>query len=281
MDSHRTASHPRRNAPGDELLSFLLKPQMSATALLLGAVLGLGCGGPQQTAGQAPDSQEAAIVDLTEPSRPIPIERFTMPDASSIGPGDFVEIRVFGYPELSGTFLVSQDGRLNLSLVGGVMAAGKTGDELDRDLTSAYSTYYRDVDVAVNVNARSERFVYVLGELNRPGRFDFRPGERVIHSLAEAGGMTGKAREDGIILLRREPDGKDHVYRLDFSHLFAAIAPKDIYLQPGDLVFVPKSRYKTAYDFAFDFVDILSRSATTALIFDELSRRTQSLTIAR
>jgi polysaccharide biosynthesis/export protein len=274
-----------RHAPGVDLSLSLSK--RSCLGVLLGAmaVLVAGCGGEaarkQTDAATATPPAEPPIVDLTDPGQPVPPERFTMADPARLAPGDFLEIRIFGYPELSGTFLIAQDGRINMSLVGSVLAAGKTAEELDRDLTSAFGAYYRDVDVAVNVSARTDRFVYVLGELNRPGRFDFRTGERVIHALADAGGYTNKAREDGIILLRREPDGKDHVYRLDFSHVFASVAPKDIYLQPLDVVFVPKSRYKTAYEFAADFVDILSRSATSVLILDEIQRRTTALSIGR
>lgn len=263
------------------MLSFLTRSQVVAVALLFGALLPLGCARSAGKARTGTPEDAQAVVELTDPGKPVPPERFPTPDAAQIGPGDFLDIRILGYPELSGTFLVAADGRINQSLVGSVQASGKTTEALDRDLTAAFSAYYRDVDVAVNVNARTERFVYVLGELGRPGRYDFRPGERVIHALADAGGYTNKAREDGIILLRREADGKDHVYRLDFSRLFAMVAPQDIYLQPGDVVFVPKSRYQTVYEFAYDFIDLLGRTATTALIVDDLSRRSRNLTIAR
>jgi protein involved in polysaccharide export with SLBB domain len=123
--------------------------------------------------------------------------------------------------------------------------------------------------------------VYVLGEVLRPGRFEFRTGERVIHALADGGGLTGKARETGVILLRREGDGKDHVYRLDFEGLHARMVPQDIYLQPGDVVFVPKSRYGTVQEFASGFLDVVSRAATTAVSVEVLRSRTQALTVAR
>lgn len=260
---------------------LLSKRTFLGTLLLAGGAILASCGGEAARQQSLPPPDGQPIVDLTDPSQPVPLERFTLADAARLAPGDFLEIRIFGYPELSGTFLISQDGRINMSLVGSVLAAGKTAEELDRDLTSAFATYYRDVDVAVNVSVRTERFVYVLGELNKPGRVDFRTGERVIHALADGGGMTNKAREDGIILLRREPDGKDHVYRLDFSQLFAQVVPKDIYLQPGDVVFVPKSKYKTAYEFAADFVDILQRSSTSALVINELKRRTQVISVGQ
>jgi polysaccharide export outer membrane protein len=236
-----------------------------------------GCGGPATVRGPA----TAAIVDLTNPGLPLPIERFAQPDGARIAPGDFLELRVFGFLELSGTFLVAQDGKINLNLVGPIQAAGRTGAELDDDITKVFAQYYRNIDVALNVSARAERNVYVLGEVLRPGRFDFKTGERVLHALADGGGLTPKARENSIMLLRREADGVDHAYRLDFGHLHETLSPKDIYLQPGDVVFVPKSRFSSATDFALSFLDVLGRASTTALVVDNLSSRVRSLTIAR
>lgn len=252
-----------------------------AAALVAVSLAVAGCGNPpaRGTAVDVPATQ--AIVDLTDPARPVPPERFVQSNPARIAPGDFLELRVLGFPELSGTFLVAQDGRLNLSLIGSVQAAGKSTEELDRDLTSALGTYYRNLDVAVNVNIAAERNVYVLGEVTKPGRIDFRIGERVIHAVADAGGMTKYAREDGIILMRREEDGKDHVYRLDFSDLYAQLAPKDIYLQPGDVVFVPKSRFGTLYDFMNPFLEMVARASTSALVLDDLKNRGRSLTVGQ
>lgn len=261
---------------------------MSARACIGAAAAGLlallgaaGCGG-QKTTGQAMrETDAAAIVDLTAPGLPVPVERFAQPDAALIAPGDFLEMRVLGFTELSGTFLVAQDGKINLSLVGPVQAAGRSASDLDLDITKAFAQYYRNIDVSLNVNTRAERNVYVLGEVLRPGRFDFKTGERVLHALADGGGMTAKARENSIMLMRREADGLDHAYRLDFSTMHLRLAPKDIYLQPGDVVFVPKSRFSTATNFSLALLDVLGRAATTALVVDNLQSRARSLSISR
>jgi protein involved in polysaccharide export with SLBB domain len=122
--------------------------------------------------------------------------------------------------------------------------------------------------------------VYVFGEVPKPGRYDFRGGDRVIHGLAQGGGMLGTARENAVILLRRESDGVDHAYQLDFGRLHDRIVPQDITLRPGDVIFVPKGRFRTVTDFAKEFLDVLGRSATTSLVLNDLSDRTRSLTIS-
>jgi polysaccharide export outer membrane protein len=223
----------------------------------------------------------APVVDLADPTQPLPVERFLLSDKALVGPGDHLEIRVLGLDELSGRFIVAPDGRINLSLIGSVQAAGKSADELDRELTTAYETWYRNMDLSVNVAARETRDVFVLGEVRVPGRFAFRSGERVLHALAMAGGMTEKGRENSVVLLRREADG-DHVYRLDFGRVHDHLAPQDIYLQPSDLVFVPKSRFRTATDFAKELLDVLGRGATTSLVVQDLANiRERAISISR
>jgi polysaccharide export outer membrane protein len=255
---------------------------MSSPAIALALALACcGCGGPPKKSYAPSNPDREAILDLTDPAKPLPPERFAQAPVAYIIPGDELELRILGFPELSGAFKVAQDGRINLSLIGSVQAAGKSAEELDRDLTTALGTYYRNLDVAVNVRIPMERDVYVLGEVSKPGRYNFRTGERVIHAVADAGGMTEKAREDGIILLRREEDGRDHAYRLDFSEVHAKIAPRDIVLQPGDVVFVPKSRFQTLYDFMSPALEMVGRAATSALVIDDLRSRTRSLNVGQ
>lgn len=226
---------------------------------------------------------EPAIVDLTDPTKPIPPERFLAPDAARIAPGDQIFIKALSYEDLNGTVTVAQDGRVNLSLLGTVQAGGLTLQQLDDSLTTAYSSYFRNFDLAVILVESSARNVYVLGQVRNPGRFPFAPGDRVLHSLALAGGLQETARENGIVLMRRDPDGSDHAYRFDFAHLHEAMAPKDIYLQPGDIVYVPKSRFRTITDFAKEFLDVAQRGAVTALLIQDLAiqERVQSISVAR
>ena len=256
--------------------------------LVLVGALGItwlaGCGGraPLHTGSGVDSTNEPNVVDLTNPATPIPAEQFLKPQAAQIGPGDQLEIRILSYPELSGSFSVAPDGRINLPLVGSVQAAGRTATELDGDLTAAYSVYLRNLDLTVNVTQRAPRFVYVLGEVNHGNRFEFSPGDRVIHGLALAGGMTANARENSIVLMRRDQEGRDHAYRLDFSHMHTTMTPQDIYLQPGDVVFVPKSRFRTAIEFSSALIDVLSRTATTALVVEDITNlRNRAVTVSR
>ena len=240
-----------------------------------------GCGGTAPPRGTAAD--EPGIVDLTDPKAPIPPERFLQPDNALIAPGDQIYLKALSYEDLNGTMTVAQDGRINVSLLGSVRAAGLTLQQLDDSLTTRYSSYFRNFDLAVVLVESAARNVYVLGQVRNPGRFAFGSGDRVVHSLVLAGGLMETARENSIILMRRDPGGTDHAYRLDFARLHQALAPKDIYLQPGDLVYVPKSRFRTFTDFAKEFLDVAQRTAITALLVDDLAwrQRVENVSVAR
>ncbi len=240
-----------------------------------------GCGGTAAPRGTAED--EPGVVDLTDPKKPIPPERFLQPENALIAPGDQIYLKALSYEDLNGTMTVAQDGRINVSLLGSVRAAGLTLQQLDDSLTTRYSSYFRNFDLAVVLVESAARNVYVLGQVRNPGRFAFGPGDRVVHSLVLAGGLMETARENSIILMRRDPEGIDHAYRLDFARLHQALAPKDIYLQPGDLVFVPKSRFRTFTDFAKEFLDVAQHAAITALLVDDLAwrQRVENVSVAR
>ena len=244
-----------------------------------------GCAGPAvlEKDATANAKAEPGIVDLMDPAAPVPPERFLRPDFARIAPGDQIFLKVLSYEDLNGTITVAQDGRINVSLLGSVQAAGRTLDELDADLTQAYSSYFRNFDLAVVLLETAPRYVYVLGQVrNNGGRYPFSPGDRVVHALALAGGMLDTARENSVMLLRRDPEGGDHVYRFDFARMTQDVAPKDIFLQPGDVVYVPKSRFRTFTDFAEEFLDVVQRSAVSALVIDDLIRRgTSPVTVGR
>ena len=269
----------RRGLPLLRLLRVLAPGFCLLAAILLGG--SNGCGGA--AAPRAEADADPGVVDLTDPKTPIPPERFLMPEVASIAPGDLIYLKALSYEDLNGQLMVANDGRINVSLLGSVQAAGLTLQQLDDSLTARYSTYFRNFDLAVVLVESAARNVYVLGQVRNPGRFAFGPGDRVVHSLVLAGGLMETARENSIILMRREPDGVDHAYRLDFARLHQALAPKDIYLQPGDLVFVPKSRFRTFTDFAKEFLDVAQRTAITALLVDDLvwRQRVENISVAR
>jgi len=69
-----------------------------------------------------------------------------------IGPGDSVNIFVWGNPELSTSAPVRPDGKITVPLVEELLASGKTPFQLARDIERVLSTYIKSPQVVVMVS---------------------------------------------------------------------------------------------------------------------------------
>ena len=247
----------------------------------LACMLVAGCAGSRPATPETP-VDSPPIVNLANPDATVPLEELIKVEYARIAPGDKVDVRILSVANtnLSGQFLVLPDGKINFPLVGTVQAAGYSVQEFDTLLSSAIGAYYRNIDVSVNVIERSDRFVYVLGQVRTSGRYEMRAGDRVLHALSAAGGLTDAARENCVVLLRRMPDGTDTAYRLEFDRLHRVVPPQDVLVQPDDIVFVPKGRVQTFTEYMSEIVGLVQSAAFTALALDDLANiRTRALAV--
>ncbi|GEP05239.1 polysaccharide biosynthesis/export family protein [Methylobacterium oxalidis] len=91
-------------------------------------------------------------------------------------------------PELSGEYIVQEDGNIYVPLAGSVSVAGTTFQDLDTVLSSALSGKLNG-SVRVGIQLLEREPVYVLGPVARPGPYKYIPGMSVLHALALAGAV--------------------------------------------------------------------------------------------
>jgi polysaccharide biosynthesis/export protein len=119
-----------------------------------------------------------------------------------VGPGDVLEITVFGNDDLSRLSTVQTNGSVSLPLLGEVAIAGLTVAEIQRKLTTLLARdYLVNPQVEVKIKEYQSQFVSVVGEVNAPGRKSLRGRTRLIDVLLDAGGLTPRA--SGEILITR------------------------------------------------------------------------------
>jgi len=119
-----------------------------------------------------------------------------------LGPGDKVRVTVFNEEQLSGEFLVANNGAVAMPLVGEIKAGGLTTTELqvavEQQLTS--SGLVKQPRVSTDVIAY--RPFYILGEVDKPGQYPYTIGLTVTKAVATAGGFTYRANNKVIYLTR-------------------------------------------------------------------------------
>jgi len=166
------------------------------------------------------------------------------PQAYAIAPGDDVTVRFYFNPQLDEDLRVRPDGKISLSLIGDVQAAGKTSEQLSKDITEAYSKYLVKATGVVLVRAFGNARAFVAGEVRSPGLLDMQRGSQTVtQSIASSGGPTDNASLTEVIVVRRLPNSKEPlVMQLNIIHVLDGTEPQlDVKLQPNDLVYVPRS----------------------------------------
>jgi polysaccharide biosynthesis/export protein len=158
-----------------------------------------------------------------------------------VGPGDVLEVAVPERPDLSRIPTVQTTGMIWLPLVGEVTVAGLTTGEMERKIGVLLHTNGVPAPrVAVSVKEIQSRFVWVVGEVNRPGRVPLRGHDRLIDALVDAGGFSGRASGD-VVIRRRDGTFEDGSAERRFRFRGGAPLPGDeahlaLPLKPGDIV---------------------------------------------
>ncbi len=163
------------------------------------------------------------------------------PDAFTFGPGDVLAIWVWRHDDLSVDVTVAPDGYITYPLVGRIEVAGRTYEDLVQTLQAAVNDYYVDAKVAVNVKEVVSQKVMVIGEVQTPSVFPITNELSLLEVLTLAGGINPDARTDNVMVVRGGIDNPTR-FTVDVRSLYGqGDMSQMVYLQRGDIVYVPTS----------------------------------------
>ena len=145
-----------------------------------------------------------------------------------LGPGDQIEVVVFGEDNLSGTYDLDEGGAFSLPLAGPVTVKGKTARQAEQAIAARLADGLV-TDPKVSVNVKRYRPIYVVGEVQKPGAYPSYGPTSVLNAVALAGGYTYRARNGSITVIRYG----------DGAHRPVPVSESDTVL-PGDTVTVPE-----------------------------------------
>lgn len=170
--------------------------------------------------------------------------------------GDVLRIEVLEDASLNRTSLVTPDGRVGLPLAGTVPAAGRTVSEVQRALAARLAVNFAsEPTVYVGVERLGEAAVtgpdapetidvFLVGEVNKPGRATVEHGTTLLQLFGEMGGFSKFAATKRIQLRRVDgKSGKETVYTFNYRDIVAgASAGGTTHLRDGDVILVPQRR---------------------------------------
>lgn len=196
---------------------------------------------PQSTTHEGDTAKQPSEI-VTQPL-PVPAEQKTTSQAVSsglvIGPGDDLEITVYGAPDLSGHTRVSADGNISMPLIGYVRIAGLSSSEAEGAIEAQLrqNSIVNNPQVAVYVKEYSSSGISVAGEVAKPGFYSALGPHRLFDVLQDAGGTTDKAADKVLISHR----GQNDATTVSISKDPAKMAASNVELEPGDTVVVPRA----------------------------------------
>jgi len=137
-------------------------------------------------------------------------------------------------------YLIDQDGRIELPIIGGVDAQGKTLQEVKDTLVKRVSEYFKEATVTVKLlNFK----VTVMGEVSRPGViYAYNNTFTLLEAISQAGGTTDYSRLKKALVIRETPKGTVNM-EVDLTDK-AFLTSQAYFLQPNDVIYVWPDKYK-------------------------------------
>jgi polysaccharide export outer membrane protein len=156
-----------------------------------------------------------------------------------IGPGDVLNISIWKDEALTRRVTVLPDGHISFPLIGQIQTAGKTLAELRTEIEQKIHFYVPDPILLISIEQVNSMLVYVIGKVNKPGRFLLNAHTDVLQILAMSGGLNPFAKKNKIKIFRRNGD-QTRIFDFDYEDIADGIhLEQNIYLQRGDVVVVP------------------------------------------
>ncbi len=161
-----------------------------------------------------------------------------------LGPEDVLIVAVWKNQDLSREVVIRPDGMISLPLIGEVPAANLTSNNLAKRISERLTEYMASPIVSVQLKEVNSYFIYVLGEVPKPGKYPLKSYANVMQGISLAGGFTPFAKKNKMKVLRFTGDGSSEKHQIEIPVQYDDIlrgnaTPGNFYLRSGDVIVVP------------------------------------------
>jgi len=147
---------------------------------------------------------------------------------------------------------VTPAGMIALPVIGSIPAQGMTLPELRREINERYWEEIEGIEVVPVLVKRAPRYVYVLGEVITPGRFELTGPTTLMQALSMAGSWKVGANLRQVVVFRRGEDWRLMATMLNIHPALYGHQPRppaEIWLSDSDVIVVPKQAILIADEF--------------------------------
>lgn len=164
--------------------------------------------------------------------------------AYKIGPGDVINIFVWGNPDVSIEVSIRPDGKVSSPLVEDMVAIGKTPTQLARDIEKVLSTFIKQPTVTVIVKQFGglyDQQIRVVGEASQPQGLPYREKMSLLDVMIAVDGLTEFAAGNKA-KISRMVNGKKRVIKVRLEDLLKnGDISANTEMKPGDILIIPES----------------------------------------
>lgn len=179
------------------------------------------------------------------PSTFAPPDEIPIPADHTVGPGDEVNVRVWGQVDFSRHLRVDRNGDLFLPRAGRVSAAGLKLPQLEDAIRAALRRVYINFDLSVTMGELRSMQIFVLGQARRPGTYTVSSLSTLVNALFVSGGPSARGSLRDIQVKR----GGSTVTHFDlYDLLLGGDKSRDVALLPGDVIFIPDAGPRVAVE---------------------------------
>jgi polysaccharide biosynthesis/export protein len=166
-----------------------------------------------------------------------------------IQPGDTLDVKFVKNPELNEQPTVQPDGRISMLYAQNVLVGGRSLQDVQADLNTAYSKELKEPGISVNVKGPVMWHVYIGGQVAKPSDYTLSgPTPSLAAAIAYAGGILDSGDPKKIVLTRLMPDHTRKAYIVDYLSAAQGKTPAgDIQLAAYDAIYIPKTGVADVY----------------------------------
>ncbi len=172
------------------------------------------------------------------PSTFAPVDHIPVTADYVIGPGDELMIRAWGQIDLDVHARVDRNGSVFLPKVGSINVSGLKYAQIEEFMRSHIGRIYQNFDLNVTMGDLRSIDIFVVGQVNSPGRYTVSALSTLINAIFACGGPSSRGSMREVQLKR----GGKVVSTFDlYDLLINGDKSKDVVLLPEDVIYVPPS----------------------------------------